>query len=180
MELITIANVVLAAFTGALVFVTMKLSQHTRTLADLTRQLVLIEQQREERAKAQQRRLQIRGGLDLTEALQKSNPQEFPKKIREKAFIDVEKNIFRELSLLTNLIDDPECIDLIDYLRKTLDLPYAAMLERIAIVEGKLIDLQGKIGKSILDWRKELGGLTVPPPTGGYGTGYGENYGAQL
>ena len=59
----------LVIVTLGLVWATWQLARHTRTLSGLTEQLVIIEQQREERTSREKRRNEIAKAYDLGESI---------------------------------------------------------------------------------------------------------------
>jgi len=157
---ISIALVVLTGglvyFTRELVRQTGKLAQHTEALAKITHQLVLIEKRRDYQHGLERRRIRIEGALDHAGVWCTLNPEAFIQRVLAQESIGSEKTAIHELSLFSDLIDDPECMSRINKIRKMLDIPYAALREDISSLRYDVIKLQGELGGYVYKWRAEL------------------------
>lgn len=153
------ATLVLAWATVKLAWHTKQLTRHNQKLADLTNDLVRIEDARENRLRKEKRLSDIKRALTLSEKVRKIDPGEFISTLEHGRVNEDQVNEFKELMLLSSYVEEHD----LDFKKNVLDLLSA--IEGGAIggngprLRGLLRTIQDRLyAWPIHRWREELRG----------------------
>lgn len=119
------ADIPLFFVTLVLAWATIKLSFHTKTLANLTQELVKIEKERATREQREKRRKDLTVALEATKTVQAIDPQRFAAQfaIPVDGFPMMEVKALETLHAMKRYLDedDTECHRYLEDLRRTFD-----------------------------------------------------------
>ena len=120
MNTIEIVTLALVLCTAGLVWATIVLGRHTKSLSNLTAELVQIEADREERTQRELKRSQITKALELAEQIRSIPPKLFKSLLQQQS---TDENVyrwgqcFRQMALVAHLIEKPAIVEKINSLR---------------------------------------------------------------
>jgi hypothetical protein len=152
---------ILALATLVLAWATIRLVLHTKALAALTRELVTVEKQRDEREAKEKRRTEVARCLQLAEALREVKPTYFASQLKAGAILQPTAQHIRALSsLAARHIKDPDTVKNLRELRQWIDTVQMGgnIGDNEALIARTFESVQQRAGWSITEWRDELEG----------------------
>jgi len=154
------SSVALVVFTGLLVWATYKLAEHTKTLSDLTRSLVRIEEKRDQIENRQRRLGDLRKAIEVAETVQTIYSEAFVfHYVKPDITTDIQIQAIQTLQSFKQYIDDADirlCLDGLcnefDSVRREKN-NYRPKNETIS---QNIKTIQNKVQSAINKWRDEL------------------------
>ena len=151
----------IAVFTAILAWATFKLAKHTKSLADLTRRLVGIEEKRDQNEKLQNRISDLRSAVQSAENIQKIFPQHFTEQLSAiDRYPEDDIKAFESLYSLRSYINNDHvtlCLhDLCDIFDSVRDQKIVIRFNKETVIKD-IQDIQRMLLSFIKGWRTELG-----------------------